>query len=65
MDKKSAVYHGGTKHITVKHHLIRKIVKEEEVNLEFCKFSDQHADVLVKVLPSKYKRTLKSLRRTN
>lgn len=56
-DKKSAialtknpVFHGRSKHIEIKFHYIRALVKEKDVAMEFCKSEDQVADILTKPL---------------
>nr|GEU73882.1 cysteine-rich RLK (receptor-like protein kinase) 8 [Tanacetum cinerariifolium] len=57
-DNKSAVllarnliYHGRTKHIEIKHHYIRELIANGEVQLEECQSDEQIADVLTKSLP--------------
>nr|GEY37939.1 putative Gag-Pol polyprotein, identical [Tanacetum cinerariifolium] len=57
-DSKSAVllarnpiYHGRTKHIEIKHHYIRELIANGEVQLEECRSDEQIADVLTKSLP--------------
>ena len=42
--------HGRSKHIEIKFHYIRQLVKEKEVAMEFCKSEDQVADILTKPL---------------
>lgn len=47
---KNPVFHGRSKHIDIKYHYIRELVKRSEINLEFCKSEDQ-----VAFSPSLYK----------
>jgi len=46
---KNPVFHSRTKHIGLHHHFIRKLVQEEEIQLEFVNTIDQLADVFTKV----------------
>ncbi|GJY85512.1 retrovirus-related pol polyprotein from transposon TNT 1-94 [Tanacetum coccineum] len=57
-DNKSAVllarnpiYHSRTKHIKIKHHYIRELIANGEIQLEECRSDAQIADVLTKSLP--------------
>lgn len=47
---KNPVLHGRTKHIQVRFHFLRELVKEEEVNLVHCGTQDQIADIMTKPL---------------
>ena len=47
---KNPVFHGRSKHIGIKYHYIRELVKSEEIELEFCRSEDQVADILTKPL---------------
>ena len=47
---KNPVFHGRSKHIDIKFHYIRDLVKEDEIAMEFCKSEDQIADILTKSL---------------
>ena len=47
---KNPVYHGMSKHITIKHHFIRELVTVEMIKLAHCKTIEQVADVLTKSL---------------
>ncbi|PKI47460.1 hypothetical protein CRG98_032140 [Punica granatum] len=67
-DKKSAialtknpVFHGRSKHIDIKYHFIRALVKSEEIVLEFCKSKDQVADIFTKPLKANTLLKLKSM----
>ena len=46
---KNLVFHNRTKHIGLHHHFIRKLVQEEEIQLEFVNTIDQLVDVFTKV----------------
>ena len=46
---KNPVFHSRTKHIELRHHFIRKLVQEEEIQLEFVNTNEQLADVFTKV----------------
>ena len=50
---KNPVFHSRTKHIKLRHHFIRKLVQEEEIQLNFVKTNEQLADVFTKVGTSK------------
>uniref|UniRef100_A0A1J3JFK8 Retrovirus-related Pol polyprotein from transposon TNT 1-94 n=1 Tax=Noccaea caerulescens TaxID=107243 RepID=A0A1J3JFK8_NOCCA len=47
---KNPVLHGRTKHIKVRFHFLRDLVKEEEVSLVYCGTEDQIADIMTKPL---------------
>ncbi|XP_030448469.1 uncharacterized mitochondrial protein AtMg00810-like [Syzygium oleosum] len=47
---KNLVFHGRSKHIDIKYHFIRDLVKSEEIVLQFCKSEDQVADMFTKPL---------------
>jgi len=57
VDNKSAIciannplQHGRTKHIKVKFHAIREVVKSREISLEHCSSEEQIADIMTKAL---------------
>ncbi|KAJ0952477.1 putative RNA-directed DNA polymerase [Helianthus annuus] len=50
---KDPVYHGKSKHIRVKYHFIRDLIKKREVEVVFCATKDQIADIMTKALQSK------------
>jgi len=47
---KNHVLHGRSKHIDIKFHFLREMVKENVVNLSYCKTQDQIADIMTKPL---------------
>ncbi|CAN0905202.1 Retrovirus-related Pol polyprotein from transposon TNT 1-94, partial [Linum grandiflorum] len=47
---KNPVLHGRSKHIDVRFHFLRDLVKEEVIELEHCGTSDQIADIMTKAL---------------
>lgn len=44
------VYHGGTKHIEVRHHFIREKIVSGEIKLKYISTVDQIADIFTKAL---------------
>ncbi|KAJ0586508.1 putative RNA-directed DNA polymerase [Helianthus annuus] len=50
---KDPVYHGKSKHIRVKYHFIRDLIKKNEVEVLFCTTKDQTADIMTKALQNK------------
>lgn len=48
---KNPVYHSRTKHIAIKHHFIREVVEEGEIQLKYCESEEQVADIFTKALP--------------
>jgi len=49
---KHPVAHDRSKHIKTKFHFLRDQVSKEKLELEFCRFEDQVADILTKSLKS-------------
>ena len=47
---KNPVFHGRSKHIRIKYHYIRDLIKEEEVVVKHCKTQHQIADIFTKSL---------------
>ena len=50
---KNPIQHSRTKHIKIRHHLIRELVKDGTLTLEFIHTDDQKADLFTKPLDSK------------
>jgi hypothetical protein len=40
--------HNRTKHIDIRHHFIRDLVKSKQIQLKWCEKSQQQADILTK-----------------
>ncbi|GKC32580.1 hypothetical protein Tco_1039874 [Tanacetum coccineum] len=51
MLSRNPVLHGRTKHIDIKHHYIRELIANEEIQLDTCRTDEQVADLLTKSLP--------------
>jgi hypothetical protein len=47
---KNPVFHGRTKHINVKFHFIRDLIKKGDVELIYCGTKEQLADIMTKPL---------------
>ena len=47
---KNPVFHGRTKHINVKFHFIRDLIKKGDVELMYCRTKEQLADIMTKPL---------------
>ncbi|CAM8885291.1 unnamed protein product [Rhodiola kirilowii] len=47
---KNPIFHGRTKHIKVRFHFLRDLVKEGEIDLLHCKTENQRADIMTKPL---------------
>lgn len=47
---KNPVFHARTKHIEIRHHYIRDLVQDGQVELQFCPTSEQIADIFTKAL---------------
>ena len=45
---KNPVFHSRTKHIEIRHHFIRELVEQGEIELDFCRTKDQLADIFTK-----------------
>ncbi|KAJ0795409.1 putative RNA-directed DNA polymerase [Helianthus annuus] len=50
---KDPVYHGKSKHIRVKYHFIRELIRKDEVEICYCSTKDQVADIFTKALQPK------------
>ena len=47
---KNPQFHKRTKHIKIRYHWIRDLVRDGEIKIESCRDPDQTADVLTKAL---------------
>ena len=47
---KDLVFHGKSKHIRIKYHLIRNLVKDGKINVMHCKTQEQIVDIFTKAL---------------
>ena len=45
---KNPIFHSRSKHIELRHHFIRKLVEDKEIELQFCTTDDQLADIFTK-----------------
>lgn len=48
---KNPVFHNRTKHIAIKHHFLREVSANKEIELKYCKTEEQLADIFTKALP--------------
>ena len=48
---KDEVFHSRTKHIAIRHHKIRELVRDGEVAVQYCRTEEMVADILTKPLP--------------
>lgn len=48
---KNPVFHSRTRHINIKHHFIRSVIEDGDVQLVFCNSQEQLADIFTKALP--------------
>lgn len=47
---KNPVFHSKSKHIRIKYHFIRDLIKEGDIDVKFCKTQEQVADIFTKAL---------------
>lgn len=47
---KNPVLHGRSKHIDIKYHFIRELVREKVIEVDYCRTEDQVADIFTKAL---------------
>lgn len=47
---KNPVFHGRSKHIDVRYHFLRDLVKDGTLDLKYCRSEDQLADIMTKAL---------------
>jgi hypothetical protein len=63
---KNSMFHSRTRHIELRHHFIRKLVQEGEIQLEFLNTNEQLPDLFTKVVTSeKFVEFKKNMRITN
>lgn len=62
---KNLMFHGRSKRMDIKHHYIRKLVKDKEIMVEYCAFEDQIADIFTKSLKTDIFIKLKKMLRLN
>ena len=58
---KDLFFHGRSKHISIKFHYIKELVKNQEIELEFCRSKDQIADIFTKPLKTNVLEKLKMM----
>ena len=58
---KNSMFHGRSKHISIKFHYVRELVKNQEIELEFCRSEDQVADIFTKPLKTNVFEKLKMM----
>ena len=51
---KNPVFHGRTKHIELRHHFIRDLVQNGEIQLEFVNTKEQLADIMTKAVAAEF-----------
>lgn len=47
---KNLIFHGRSKHINIKFHFTNELVKNDEIELKFCKLENQVVDIFTKPL---------------
>jgi hypothetical protein len=58
---KNPVFHGRSKHIDIKHHYIRDLIRDKEIVVEYCTSEDQIADIFTKPLKTNLFLKMKNL----
>uniref|UniRef100_A0A251TCA0 Putative copia protein n=1 Tax=Helianthus annuus TaxID=4232 RepID=A0A251TCA0_HELAN len=58
---KDPMFHGKSKHIRIKYHFIRDLIKNNDIEVRFCPTGNQVADILTKALQLKVFSRLKEL----
>jgi hypothetical protein len=48
---KNPKFHNKTKHIAIKHHFLREVSTNKEIELKYCKIEEQLADIFTIALP--------------
>ena len=56
---KNPMFYGRSKHISIKFHYIKELVKNQEIELEFCRLKDQVANIFTKLLKTDVFKKLK------
>ena len=46
------IYHARTKHFEIQHHFVREKIQEKEIDMIYCKTTDNVADIFTKPLGS-------------
>lgn len=60
---KNPIYHSRTKHIDVRHHFVREVLKDGIIKIEYIPTTKMAADILTKGLPKqKYYSCINDLR---
>lgn len=63
---KNPVFHGRSKHIELRHHFIRKLVEDKDIELKFCKTDDNCGDIFTKAVSAeKLNHFMKMMKITN
>lgn len=63
---KNPVLHARSKHIELRHHFIRKLVEDKEIELQFCSTNDNCGDIFTKAVNAeKLHQFMKSMKITN
>ena len=56
---KNPLFYGRSKHISIKFHYIKELVKNQEIELEFCRLKYQVANIFTKLLKTDVFKKLK------
>ena len=57
---KNLVQHNKTKHIKIRHHIIRELVEENKISIEHVRTDKQLADIITKALDANRFETLRA-----
>ena len=58
---KNPVFHSRSKHIDIKHHYIRDLIRDKEIVVEYCASEDQTSDIFTKPLKANLFLKLKNM----